>query len=384
VRRYLWGAVGTMALLAVLASSGALLSAWQAIFYQGIPPQKLNALAANMQPISKGFGIAFLLALLVASVWEALVRGVIARRIALVALALLATADLWRVDRDFITGTVALNEVAADPALFYPDATIHFLQSRQEAGEVFRVLDLGAYGTNVLAVHGLEQVAGHHGNEIGRYRNLIGGDNVDNLATSELRLLHLVNAAYLVTPQPIEAPGFTEVFHGDRSLVYRNENALPRAFLVGSTEVVSDDDAVDKILSREFDFSRTALIPEPLPAEIRIEPEPVGSVEWKERFNSRAELSVLSDRPALLLITDNYYPDWYALVDGSEAPVLRADYSFRAIPIPAGEHEVTLVYRSGVLRASAFVSAGMMILLLGVGIGGSLPWWRRASSRIDE
>lgn len=377
VRLCLWGATGLLALLAVLASSGTLIDLWRAVFYSEIDPYKEAALAANLAAIRAGFGIAFLLALLVAVVWEARARGIVGRQVALAALVVLATLDLWRVDRDFVTGAVTLNEIGVDPALYQADQTIHFLQTRQESGEIFRVLDLGAYGTNVLAVHGLEQVAGHHGNELGRYRALVGGDQVANVAASELRLLDLVNATYLVSPQPIEAPGFTEVFRGNRSLVYRNENALPRAFLVGEAEVVADEDAVSRILSRDFDFRRVAALAEPLPEGVRLEPGPVGEVEWTARENGRATLRVRSDRPALLVITENFYPAWHAEVDGVRAPILRADYAFRAIPVPAGEHEVTLTYSSPVLKASAAVSAGMIVLLLGLGIGGTLIRRRR-------
>jgi hypothetical protein len=378
-RLYLWGAVGALAVVALLAASGGLLSIWQTVLYPGITPQKEAALAANLPAIRTGTGLAFLLALLLAATWEALARGLVGRQLALVALAILATADLWRVDRAFITGTVALNEVAVDPALYHADPTIHFLQERRDAGEVFRVLDLGAYGTNVLAVHGLEQVAGHHGNEIGRYRTLVGGDAVENVAASELRLLDLVNAAYLVSPQPIEAPGFTEVFRGSRSLVYRNENALPRAFMVGRAEIVEDDAAVAHILSRDFDFAERAALAEPLPEGIRIEPDPVGEVEWIARANDQATLRVQTDRPALLIVTDNFFPAWQATVDGAPTPILRADHTFRAVPVPAGEHEVALTYRSGVLRASALASGGMLVLLLGTGVIGSLLRRRRSA-----
>jgi hypothetical protein len=384
VRRYLWGATAALALLALLASSGALLDLWRAVFYPGIEPHKEAALAANLPAIRTGFGIAFLLALVVAATWEARARGIVGRQVALAALVILAALDLWRVDRDFVTGTVALNEIGVDPALYQADPTIHFLQSRQGAGEVFRVLDLGAYGTNVLAVHGLEQVAGHHGNELGRYRALVGGDQVANVAASELRLLDLVNATYLVSPQPIEAPGFTEVFRGNRSLVYRNDNALPRAFLVGETEVVADDDAVARILGRDFDFRSTAALAEPLPEGVRLEAGPMGEVEWTAREHDRASLRVRTDRPALLVVTENFYPAWHAAVDGAPAPVLRADYAFRAIPVPAGEHEVTLTYHSRVLNASAAVSAGTIALLLGLGIGGSIIRRRREPHPGDD
>lgn len=382
-RRYLWGAVAALGLLAILAASGIFTDLWKALIYPEMHPQREVALAANLGAIKAGFGIAFLLALLVAAAWEALANGAIGYRIALVALALLAGADLWRVSRDFISGTVALNELGVDPALYSADQTIHFLQMRQEEGEIFRVLDLGAYGTNVLAVHGLEQVAGHHGNEIGYYRALVGGDAVENLAASELRLLDLVNGVYLVTPQPIQAPGYTEVFRGDRSLVYRNENALPRAFLVGAAEVVADDDAVAHILSRDFDFSRTAALAEPLPDGVHLEGDPIGEVEWRERAHDRAELLVRTDRPALLVITDNFYPAWEARVDDVATPILRANHTFRAIPVPAGEHRVELRYRSGVLRASALVSGGMLALLLGIGVGGSLLRRGRPEPSVD-
>ena len=117
-----------------------------------------------------------------------------------VALALLAAVDLYRVDRPFIRATVLMGEVErGEPALFEADESIRFLQERQASGEVFRVFDFPlegsgtAYGANVLATHGLEQIAGHHGNEIGRYRTLVGGDGALNVGTSQLRLLDLLN-----------------------------------------------------------------------------------------------------------------------------------------------------------------------------------------------
>ena len=42
--------------------------------------------------------------------------------------------------------------------------------------------------------------------------------------------------------------------------------------------------------------------------------------------------------------TKAYYPGWRAFVDGHEAPLLRADCIFRAVPVPAGTHEVRLVF----------------------------------------
>lgn len=378
-RRYLWGATGVLGLLALLASTGTLTEIWKSVFYSGIEPMKEVALNQNSEPIRLGFGVAFLLALLTAGLWEARAGSRVGRGIALILITGLALLDLWRASTPFVNGTVAMNERGVDPALYNPDATIHFLQMRQEEGEVFRVLDIGAYGTNVMAVHHLEQIAGHHGNEIGRYRALVGGDQVANLIASELRLLDLLNGRYLISPQEIEVPAHIEVFRGDRSIVYENTRALPRAYLVGQVEIVPDDDAIDLLLSREFDPRRTALLPEPLPEELDLGGEPTGRVEWVERGLGHALLEVETDEDALLIITDNYYPAWEARVDDEVRPILRANHTFRAIPIPAGQHTVELRYTSPVLRASALTSAGVLAFLLIIGVGGSIRRWRRSA-----
>src|SRR5690606_39694597 len=105
-----------------------------------------------------------------------------------------------------------------------------------------------------------------------------------------------------------------------------------------------------------LDLRRTALLPEPLAAGVELDPDPVGTVEWLDREVDRYTLRVTADRPALLVISENYFPAWRATVDGEPAPVVRADFTFRAVPVPAGTHEVRLEYRSDVLRASAVAS----------------------------
>jgi hypothetical protein len=265
--------------------------------------------------------------------------------------------------------------------LFTPDESIRFLQERRDAGEIFRAFDMAdfvgapGYGQNDLAAHGIEQLAGHHGNEIGRYRQLIGGEGADNVLRSEFRLLDLTNTAYTLVPgrlDPQVVPGLEEVFVGSRSIVYRRTSALPRAYLVGRFEVVSDESAVERLISAEFDARTTALLPEPPPTTVTLEADPQGTVEWGARDHDGYTLQVTTDRPALLIVSENYYPAWHATVDGAAAPLLRANYTFRAVPIPTGSHEVRFTYRSETLRASGGTSVAVLLLLFIIAIGGTL------------
>src|SRR5690606_34071808 len=115
-------------------------------------------------------------------------------------------------------------------------------------------------------------------------------EELRNLVVSP-RLLDLTNTTYLVSPQLLQYPGLTEVHRGARAVVYRNEAAHPRAFLVGAVEVVPDEAALMRILADStLDLRRTAVLPEPLPAGVELAPDPVGTVEWVERDMDRYTL----------------------------------------------------------------------------------------------
>jgi hypothetical protein len=385
-RRALWIAAGVFGVLALLASAGIVTSVWAGIFGDAI---RLDRLQANVPYIQLGFWIAFAISLAVAGAWELAVRGALSARAFVILLALVAAADLYRAGRPFIAQTALMNQFAAGSPLFRPDDAIRELQRRRDGGEVFRVADLGtllgstAYEQNDLAVHGIEQLAGHHGNEMGRYRNLIGGEHAGNLLDEQalqagaqtiqevlrLRLADITNTAYLLAPGRLGHPALEEVWAGAQTVIYRNPTALPRAYLVGSTEVLPGDDAIRRLLAPDFDPRTTAILGEPLGTAI--EAGATGTVQWLERDVDRHTLRVSADRPALLVVLDNYYPAWRATVGGRDVPVVRANHTFRAIPLPAGEHEVVFRYVPITLRTGAFVSLAAMALLLAVALGGT-------------
>ena len=59
-----------------------------------------------------------------------------------------------------------------------------------------------------------------------------------------------------------------------------------------------------------------------------------------------------------------YSPGWTAYVDGEKTRTVRADYSFTAVPVTAGEHEVRLSYRTPFSSVSAVLSVSVVLWLL--------------------
>jgi uncharacterized membrane protein YfhO len=76
-------------------------------------------------------------------------------------------------------------------------------------------------------------------------------------------------------------------------------------------------------------------------------------------------------RKGHLLISENWYPDWHATVDGRPALVHRADHSLLSVDVPAGAKRVELRFNSrSYVRGKwlSAVSAAAALIMVGLGI----------------
>ena len=79
------------------------------------------------------------------------------------------------------------------------------------------------------------------------------------------------------------------------------------------------------------------------------------------------------ERDGYVVLSDTHYPGWRVYVDGEPRPLLRADYLFRAVAVPAGTHKVSFEY------APLSVTVGLAISAIAVLIWvGLFVYYRRA------
>ena len=90
----------------------------------------------------------------------------------------------------------------------------------------------------------------------------------------------------------------------------------------------------------------------------------------------RLEFQVRASRPTVLVVRDGWGAGWSATVDGTAAPVLRADGRHRAVPVPAGRSRVVLSYRPPSL------TTGLVIAAAGLALTLALLWRGRTSGRV--
>ena len=86
------------------------------------------------------------------------------------------------------------------------------------------------------------------------------------------------------------------------------------------------------------------------------------TVRWVRREPVHLELDVALPADGLLVLGEVHYPGWHTYVDGSPVPTLRANLALRAVPVPAGQHQVEMVYRSWTVPAGIVIS---VLTLLG-------------------
>ncbi len=78
------------------------------------------------------------------------------------------------------------------------------------------------------------------------------------------------------------------------------------------------------------------------------------------------EIILLVDTPieAMLSSSEVYYPGWEAYIDGKKTDIIRGNYAFRTLFVPAGKHTIAYVYVPTVFYISAGISVFTLTILL--------------------
>jgi Bacterial membrane protein YfhO len=160
-------------------------------------------------------------------------------------------------------------------------------------------------------------------------------------------------------------------YAGDDARVYRNPEALPRAFLVGRQQVVDGGDAARAaIAAPSFEPRTTAVTEKTIPG--------IGGSGGVARIShygeERVDVETQAAHRSLLVLTDSWFPGWKARVDGDEVPIERVDYLIRGVPVPAGNHRVEFSYEPASWRAGWIVS---LLALIAIAAAALIGWRRR-------
>ncbi|HEU4631178.1 MAG TPA: YfhO family protein [Gemmatimonadaceae bacterium] len=315
------------------------------------------------------------------------------------ALVALAGLDLWSVERHYWRFSPPASE------LYASDPTIDYLKSQQEPGRVLPLalgapqteqrdpylLGVRSYGLSNaggLMVHGIRNVLGYHGNELGRYQELLGSDAASSAEElfSQLanpNIWQLLNVRFFLT-DAAESPfrGATRLLGpvrdaaGTTVYLYRLPGDNPAAWVTPVIVKAPDPNVLATLREPAFDVRSAALFDTSAAVQgvqVTAPPTPIDLAVTIPRYEPGAidvRLAEPAPEGAALVVSENYYPGWQATVDGRPAPTARADYSLIGVALPAGAREVQLRFHSEPYERGKLITLlalGASLLLIGWG-----------------
>ncbi|MEZ0334448.1 MAG: hypothetical protein ACAI18_10595, partial [Gemmatimonadales bacterium] len=368
--------LGVLAGLALLGVAGVLESIALAL----ASPEQAARVVENAGPLRIGALRLLAVVVLGGAVMWGVLKGKLREGVATASLAAVVVADPWSVDRHFF-------EYREPAAVIFADDAITS-RIRKEANP-FRVLDVGVYQGSYLMAHRIMTMLGYHGFEIRFYDELMGGKNQWRNAGSP-NLHDLLAVRYLLLPQMQEVPGFHHVLGpvtttpGSVGVLLERDTVPAYVRVVPGAAKLPEEQVVATVVDPRFPLHSVVVLPDS--ASVTPEPlRPQGADSTKVRptlaewapGRMRVTLQGTEERPVYLVISENWYPDWHARVDGREVPVHRGDHTLLTVVIPSGAREVSLTFASARYRLGRWVT--LLAVLAVVGLGGWSLWRERTA-----
>lgn len=303
---------------------------------------------------------------------------------------LVSLIDLWWFNAKFIDTVPLENSVYTDAndTIRYSltDHGLHRLLVQTDTPTTYNIPNKTVL-YNLFSVSGYEAVGVQYYNEY--LENMLLGS----------RLVDLLNIKYIALPRGTELEEGTPanvgdiygpykvVLHGD-ALLLENRNVFPRAYVVHNAYVIPTAEEIFAALYHPDFDPHEYVIFETAP-DVRLSdvqsPSSASNVAVTYYLNRTIRLQAAMATDGFVVLSEKYYPGWKAYVDGKPAPIYKANYTFQAVMVPKGEHEVTFAF-----QPTQFVLGFSITMLTGVALAGAFilrryfPFWQRKMSFLED
>jgi hypothetical protein len=171
-------------------------------------------------------------------------------------------------------------------------------------------------------------------------------------------------------PALLDFMGVSQMNASDRIFEWaRRPSAMPLV-TAGQRPVFADDQAAfQAFFATNLDFRQTVILPLGARESITATQQTAARVLNAKFSNQSVSIQTEASDPSLVVISQTYYPAWKALVDGQSARIWRANYAFQALQVPAGQHQVQLIYQDRVFWAGVILSGFGLLACAGLWLG---------------
>ncbi len=184
------------------------------------------------------------------------------------------------------------------------------------------------------------------------------------VANPESPVLDLANVRYLISREPVQAAGLSEITRLRNEYVYENAGTLPRFFLVSRVRRAGGmEEAARMLRSPDFDPRREAIVEGPVELQ---QGNASGTVKVLRYEPRTVVVETDTPAPAYLVTSESHYPGWRAFMEGKEVPFNYTNVAFRGLAVPAGRHQILMRFAPPLFKYSAALSGVAWLAALGL------------------
>lgn len=281
---------------------------------------------------------------------------------------LLIFLDIWYFGYKIIS-TKSLKEI------YNPNLLINKIL---EDKTTHRVFDMDGTFIPLLGKNKIENITGVDPLYLKDYRDFLWtvGKHMDTTydsffsfnSLSNPVILNILNAKYVITNAPINVSGLSlllksnsyvgsSVIPNKMFYLYKNNDVLPRAYLVPNAITVNDKKETLNALITDFDPKKYVIL-EKLPIGVKNNSSlNFSSIAVTKRNVNELSLKVDLKDSGFLVLSEIYFPGWNAYDNGKKIEILKANYILRAMFLDKGQHNIALIYNPNSYQIGLTVSA---------------------------
>jgi len=311
-----------------------------------------------------------------------------------IAIIVISLIDLWIFGMKYID--------VKDPSEIFVERVPSSLFDRSEQ---FRVMDASSNLPQFVAMkYNIEIVRGYDPVQIKTYQDFINtlfGERPNSLLDVEpytfsfnssspyIDRLSLLNVRYILADDTIESKDFvlkynlttpaydqyTKMNMTKQVYVYENTNFLPRAYVVPNAKVIKNTSLMlEEIKNESFDPRSVVVLEEDIDAP-KTNPGSFKKAEITYYSPDELHIEVNTTADGFLVLSQNWYPGWYAYDNGVEKKIYRADYTLTAVQLSPGEHEIRFEYDPASFRIGLAMTSITLVVLAGLLVYLIVRWF---------
>jgi len=204
-------------------------------------------------------------------------------------------------------------------------------------------------------------VGGYHAVRLRRFDDVMNRyiSNVDSIKTP--KILNLLNTKYMIFGDPSQPQAVP------------NPNANGNAWFVSDLKFAGTPDEEIKLIG-DIDTKKTAVINADDKAYFNgknVQQDSTASINLTKYEPNELEFKSQSKTGQLAVFSEVYYPHgWKVFMDEIEVPYIKADYFLRAVYVPAGTHNIKMIFEPEVIEKGKWISLICFALFIGLSAFG--------------